>query len=128
LTKKELTEIDYALLFLLQNGVPDENIILEKSSRNTFENAKYTSEILSQKFPNGKAAFLLISSSYQLKRALACFENQGIQMDYFATNPITTHQPFDIIDFIPTSSAKNQSELLLKELTGFFIYKIMGYA
>jgi uncharacterized SAM-binding protein YcdF (DUF218 family) len=128
LNKNILTEIDFALQFLIKNGVPKERIILEKKARNTFENAKFTAIILARNYPNGEGSFLLISSGFHLKRALACFAKQGIKTDYFSTNPLVSNLPFNIIDIIPSSAALNESELLSKELIGYWVYKMMGYA
>lgn len=60
-------------LYRPQSGDPSpENVILEKSSRNTLENAIYSRELLGA---HGVRSVLLITSRYHLKRSAILFRN-----------------------------------------------------
>jgi len=117
-------ENDKAKAFLMFNGIPESDIIQEKKSVNTFQNAKYTQKILK----NHSKKILLISSSFHLKRAKACFEKAGLRLDTFGTNPKGEKPTLNYINFFPTARAMADFELLVKEWVGMIAYKFMGYA
>lgn len=57
--------------YLIKNGIPKDDIIIEDKSRNTYENFLYCSKILKNKdFGN---AFILITSDFHLKRCSLLF-------------------------------------------------------
>ena len=58
-------------------GVPSRSIILERSSRNTYDNALYSAAILENK--NIKR-ILLVTSAYHMRRAQAVFVKQGFEV------------------------------------------------
>ncbi len=126
LSKKKLTEIDLAYQFLLKNGVPAEQIILEKEARNTHENAIFTSRIIKENFQ--KPSAVLITSAFHMNRAMACFKKSNITPTAFPSSFIGYTNNSDIIDFIPNSGMLGVSELIIKEWIGLVAYKIMGYA
>ena len=51
--------------------VPEDSIILEEKAKNTYENVKFTKEILDNKKMN---SILLVSSPYHMRRALLVFD------------------------------------------------------
>ncbi len=57
-----------------QNEFKTEARWLEKKSRSTYENAKYTAEIL---FPLGRKTILLVTHSYHMNRAARSFQQVG---------------------------------------------------
>ena len=126
LSKKKLTETDLAKDFLIQNGVPPENIILDKKARNTHENAKYTKEILDNYFPNQEV--ILITSAFHMKRAEACFDKEGIKLQTYPCQIIGKKTKLDLPDLLPSSGSFGLSETLFKEFIGLLVYKIAGYA
>jgi len=123
--KKVNSENDKAKEFLLQNGVRREDIIQEKKSINTYENALFTAKILKQNKEN--PSILLISSSYHLKRALACFEKQGLKPDTFGTAYLGYGESSNFIDFLPSTVALKNSEYIFKEVIGILAYWFFGY-
>ena len=111
--KKYLTEI----------GVNEEDIILEKKSRNTKENASYSAVILNNKFKNGN--FLLVTSAIHMRRSLLCFEKQGIKITPFSTDFSMSERKlyFDHL-FLPEAQILNRWEDLIHEWIGFIVYRI----
>ena len=75
---KQLKEV------LLKWGIPEEDIITEEVSKNTFENAQETKKVLA-KYPELKSK-LLITSGTHMRRALGCFQKQGIKCACFSTD------------------------------------------
>src|SRR4030095_15002431 len=85
ITRPEERESHIILKVLEQTGIPSGDIISENESRNTYENAVYTAALLKQFHPGGK--FLLITSSFHMRRSLACFHKAGIHPDVFPVDP-----------------------------------------
>lgn len=111
---------------LIQWGVPAEDIILEKESRNTHQNAVNSSAILKQHFPNGK--YLLITSSFHLRRAMGCFEKTGIIPDIFQADSYSDSFNPTLRDYIrPDPNVFGYAHLLWREWIGYIMYKIAGY-
>lgn len=125
--KKEKKEGDFLKEYLINMGVKEDSLLMEAQSRNTHENAKFTYEVLKEnKLLN--AHFLLVTSAFHMKRALACFQKEGIDVRSYKTNPITPTRPQDFADsIIPSASVLSSWEQLMKEWIGFVAYRIKGY-
>jgi uncharacterized SAM-binding protein YcdF (DUF218 family) len=108
-------------------GVSDSLITLEPLSLNTHENAKFTAHILKQKFP--KAKVLLVTSSFHLRRALGCFEAQGITADPFATDFKSLSTPvYSFMSLFPSEGTFQTFYVLVHEVVGYLTYRALGYA
>src|SRR5436853_3959135 len=62
-----LKESEMVKKFLVEIGIPSEDIIIENKSNNTRENALFTKEVLDKEIPHGK--FLLFTSAFHMRRA-----------------------------------------------------------
>ncbi|NLA24696.1 MAG: YdcF family protein, partial [Bacteroidales bacterium] len=114
--------------YLLHIGVPPEDIIIETESKNTHENAVNAALILEPNENND--TYLLITSAFHMRRSIGCFKKAGFQdFDYYVANrfagPIRFSPDHSLI---PHASALEKWNLLIHEITGYVIYKIMGYA
>ncbi|MBI35785.1 MAG: hypothetical protein CMP67_10540 [Flavobacteriales bacterium] len=114
--------------YLLSIGWNIDNFTFESESRNTFENAKYTVEVLKKKHIDLKEKkILLITSSGHMRRSIACFEKQGIKVDYLCSNRHSGPRKFEFQHcFIPNMSAFNGWSHLLHEVAGYTVYKLTG--
>ncbi|WP_347158947.1 YdcF family protein [Pontibacter chitinilyticus] len=111
---------------LLMAGVPEEDIITESNSRNTRENAVNTAKVLAQ-HPEWKRQ-LLVTSAFHMRRALGCFEKVGLHPDVYSTDFYSqprSYTPDEII--LPSVDAFALWHLLIHEITGYVVYKAMGY-
>jgi uncharacterized SAM-binding protein YcdF (DUF218 family) len=109
--------------YLLLNQIPDEDILIENTSRNTKENAFNSAEILRKEYPKGK--FLLITSANHMKRAQFCFEKAGIITTAFPTDCTTSYTNFGVeYMFLPRVNALEVWENLIHEWIGYLVYKI----
>lgn len=107
-------------------GLDTTEIMAECRSDNTYENALYTLELLNDSIPDGD--FLLITSSYHMRRARAVFQKAGLEFDYYCTNPLTGNRRYDLHHFIvPSTGALQKWEMFFRESMGFVVYKIAGY-
>lgn len=113
--------------YLTELGIPSEDIITEDKSINTYENAKFTVDLLKTDYPQHKK-FLLITSGFHLKRAIACFNKQGLEFDHFATDAITgdRYYTFDRI-FQPKLGILGAWRILNHEIFGYLTYWFVGY-
>ncbi|SDL83143.1 Uncharacterized SAM-binding protein YcdF, DUF218 family [Catalinimonas alkaloidigena] len=112
---------------MLLCGVPDSVITVETQSVNTRENALYSAAILQRRFPGQR--YLLVSSAFHLRRAEACFRKVGIQADPFATDFHSSSLPYSFEKWIaPTEQAFAEWGLLIHEMVGYVVYKLIGYA
>jgi uncharacterized SAM-binding protein YcdF (DUF218 family) len=127
-TQRSLKEV-----FLLC-GVPDSVIFTESASRNTHENATFSAKFLKKNF--AKASCLLVTSAFHVRRAKACFEKEGIDIDVFSTDFYASDRSsLDEVGFVavmeiltPTADALGKWNVLVKEFLGYAVYKVMGYA
>src|SRR5205085_7732741 len=103
------------------------DIITENQSKNTYENALFSSRILKQDFKGEK--ILLITSAFHMKRTMECFKKQGIMGD-----PYSVDEHSGMIQWMPNKSIIPDAEvlegwdILMHEWVGYLSYKIMGYA
>lgn len=125
LIQEGYTESETTRDFLIKIGIPKDDIIIESKSRNTYENAVNTAKILNTQKP---FTAILITSAIHMKRAHSSFAKAGIQCDEFSTDRIAGKTKF-LFDycFIPEMSALENWRVLFREITGYYMYKVMGY-
>lgn len=123
-----LHEADQLKELLIQWGIPKKDLIVENKSKNTYENALYTTKLLKKKYP--KKRYLLITSALHMKRASACFKKQGLKFDVFTTDHYTTKLKkgeFTPDALIPGINSFVLWEAFLKEAVGYNVYSYQGY-
>ena len=112
--------------FLIQIGVKAEDIIIESKSVNTYENAKFTKEIIDRDYPNARC--MLISSAFHLPRAKACFDKIGLKTFPFPAHFFAeklTASPLSYISPDVQTFAKWKD--VFREWFGLLAYKMRGY-
>lgn len=127
LIDKGLHEASQLKEVLITWGIPEQDIITEEKSRNTYENAVETSKLLKQRMPHAEK-LLLVTSGKHMRRSLACFEHVGLKCSPFSTDLYTgPNRSYSIEEFIiPDVSTMNDWTGLLKEMTGYFAYAVTG--
>ena len=125
--KRNYTESESTRDFLVEMGIPANDIIVETLSRNTFENIVYSKKILDSL--HHSAPILLVTSATHLPRAMACARKAQLPVHAFSTDYFIAPSKLGI-DFyiIPESAALEQWRKLIREIIGFAMYKIAGYA
>mgnify|MGYP000718713732 CR=1 FL=1 len=98
-------------------GIPKEDIIIHSEPKDTKEEAIKTKELL------GDAPFILVTSSYHMKRAMALFQKEGL-------NPIAAPANLKIREnkysSIPSGGSLFKTEIALHEHLGIIWSKIKG--
>ncbi|MFD2513543.1 YdcF family protein [Pontibacter locisalis] len=124
--KDRIPEADQIKEILLLAGVPETDIITESNSRNTRENALHTAQQL-QRHPEWKKV-LLVTSAFHMRRAAACFSKAGVKADSFTADFYGYERRFTPDELIiPNIASFSSWHLLIHEVTGFVVYKILGY-
>jgi len=109
----------------VQYGVDTSDIILESESRNTYENAKFTAQILKQ--DQSITSYLLITSAFHMRRSLLCFESQGMNPTPFSVDAQYTSNIHWFYAIRPGTHALQMWDIILKEMLGIVAYRIVGY-
>lgn len=111
---------------LITMGVKPEDIVLEESARNTHENAVYTKQILK---PYLKEKMVLVTSAMHMPRAKACYIKEGFIVVDFPADIKKKDTPSGILDLvIPQERNLSKFAELIREMAGYVIYKIVGFA
>lgn len=111
---------------LLEAQVPDSLILVENKSRNTYENAMFTAQLL-QQHPSLQKR-LLITSAFHMPRAKGCFDKAGIATTPFSTDFYGKTRGWSPERWlIPKEESLSHWRSLIHEWTGYLVYRIRGY-
>jgi uncharacterized SAM-binding protein YcdF (DUF218 family) len=126
LYKNPFRESLYLKQTMIEMGIPEQDILTDPDSRNTYENAVNCKRILDSL--GVKDSCLLITSAFHMPRAEGLYKKQGIKVLSYPCAYIERPGPgFDFEStFMPTTSAMDRWTLYLKEWLGIFSYKITG--
>ncbi|WP_408211276.1 YdcF family protein [Paraburkholderia sediminicola] len=116
------TEADTYLPYLLRKQVPRADIVLENSSRTTYENARNVSALLDR---SRYDSLILITSAYQMPRALLDFHRFGL-----APQPLISSALRASLGVLPRYDNLVNAETALHELIGiaqFHVYRAIGW-
>jgi uncharacterized SAM-binding protein YcdF (DUF218 family) len=113
------SESDMAKKFFLEQGVKLDNLIFENQSKNTFENIKYSKDIIS----NYRGTWGLITSANHMPRSFFTFKKQGLILEPINVDYKTGVSKLFWINFDISSGINNWS-IILHELIGITYYKV----
>lgn len=102
-------------------GVPDSDMIKEDQSMNTYQNAKFSSQILNKIAPT---SLYLVTSGFHMKRSVALFQTFGLKPIPEASDLIDTE-----ITVFPNSYNAAFTFVMLKEVVGIWqvqLYNSLG--
>jgi uncharacterized SAM-binding protein YcdF (DUF218 family) len=112
------SESDMAKKFFLDHSVKIDNLIFENQSRNTFENIKYSKNIIA----NYKGTWGLITSASHMPRSFFTFKKHGLILEPISVDYKTGTSRMFWINFNISSGLSNWS-IILHELAGITYYK-----
>lgn len=101
-------------------NVPDSAMIIENNSRNTFENAAFSKKMLDEK--KLKGPYLLVTSAWHMRRSMAIFKKQGLDVIPYPCDYIQGRGKFSFADFIPSADPLSDWNLYMKEVFGSIAY------
>lgn len=118
-----ISEAEVMREVLTEAGVARERILLEGSSRNTYENALNSLKMVK---PKPGENWLLVTSGWHMPRAIGCFRAVGWQT--IIPHPVdfrTTGKPETLSTF--TASIEfSRFNLAVKEWIGLVVYRVLG--
>ncbi len=126
LVYKDVIEANLIKRYWLEIGLPESDIIIDSTSHNTHENAVNCVSIINKTCK--QAHILLITSALHMKRATACFNNEGQCVTMYSVGKIAGKRHTDIGYYlIPETEAITRWENYIHEVLGYFSYALMGY-
>jgi uncharacterized SAM-binding protein YcdF (DUF218 family) len=117
-------EADDAENLFVKLGVPSSQLIMERASRNTYENAGLVAKAMQ---PKPGEVWLLVTSAAHMPRAVGCFRKAGI---YVTPYPVDyrTRGWLDATSFSPSlSDGLGRVDGAAHEWLGLVVYKVLGY-
>ncbi len=124
----ESREADFLQKYLVSVGVSAEDILVEKESRNTYENAVF-SKLLLDSLGISNNRLLLVTSALHMRRSEAIYRKAGMNFTIFPVDFLWIPSLYYADQyFVPDPLALHHWNLLVKEVVGYFVYKIRGYA
>jgi len=124
--KPDDREMKFIQDYLLEVGIPEADMVVESNSRNTHENAKFVAEMM-----NGKeASFLLITSAFHMRRAAGCFRKAGMNAFTWPVDRISMPEDEELNIqnvLLPSAECLASWSVILKEVVGYSVYRLMGY-
>lgn len=120
--RHDATEADTYLPYLLRERVPRADIVLENTSLTTYENARNVAAILGH---SRYDALILVTSAYQMRRALLDFHRFGV-----APQPLISSARHTRLGVLPRYGNLVNAEIALHEIVGiaqFHVYRAIGW-
>lgn len=123
LVYKSMSEADLAQRFFERLGIDPARVSLERDSRNTYENAQFTREMIK---PKAGERWLLITSAFHMPRAMGCFRAAEFEITPWPVD-FRTRGVEDLLRFSPRpSTAWRRIDLAAKEWIGTLAYRLTG--
>jgi len=113
------SESDMAKKFFLDQGIKLDNLIFENQSRNTFENVKYSKDIIN----SHKGTWALITSANHMPRSFFAFKKQGLILEPISVDYRTGISKIFWINFDISVGIRDWT-MILHEMTGIIYYKV----
>ncbi len=128
------TEAQSMAELMMMLNVPEEAFLLEEQSQNTYENALYTREMLTEA---GINKILLVTSAAHMPRSVKLFEAQGFEVIPAPTDFRVTEADWrflfeagpmeQVFHWIPDAYHLYVTTVMLKEYVGMAIYGLRGW-
>lgn len=127
LVHNEAKEADFVKNELMANGISEKDIIIEASSRNTFENAIFTKKILDSL--NLKPPYLLITSATHMPRSIQIFKRANIKVDQYPCAYDVVYSHLSVVELLlPDLKLFTSWYKIIHEIVGLKIYQLTGKA
>ena len=122
-----LHEAEQLKQILIEQNIPEVDILIENKSRNTHENALETTRFI-EKQGIVSNSFLLITSAIHMRRAKACFKKEGLDCATFSTDHYyDASSTFSPNWIVPSAEAFIMWKRMIKEWVGTIMYRLFGF-
>ncbi|MCK1391059.1 YdcF family protein [Bradyrhizobium sp. 1] len=123
LISTEAREADYSAPILESLGIPKERLILERDSRNTWENAIFTKQLVA---PKPGERWLLVTSAFHMPRSMGIFRKAGFDVEAY---PVDWRMGGRDELFAFTRNGADglgKTDVAVREWIGLLAYRVMG--
>lgn len=110
----------------IANGISDSAISWEARSKNTYENAVYSKQLVDSM--HLQQPVLLVTSALHMRRSMHVFARAGFHCVPVPCDYKVTSQRLTVIDFLPDVDVLAAWPLFLKEVVGLVVYRLTGKA
>ncbi len=123
---RKVTEGDRVFNYLAEIDIPKSDLMMEAVSRNTRENAVESAKLINKELPDAKC--LLITSAFHMKRAMGCYNKVHLNVTPYKTDFMSEQRVWDPDKLlVPSTEALNGWSKLIREIVGYYTYKLAGY-
>ncbi|GLS17230.1 membrane protein [Labrys miyagiensis] len=119
----DISEADASRQLFRSFGIPDERMLFENRSRDTYENAEFTYAMLK---PQPGQRYLLVTSGYHMPRSMALFRKAGFDVIAYPVNYRTAGPEDALRPFYSMSDGLRQCNLAAREWFGLLAYRLSG--
>lgn len=120
----QATEAEGAARLFEDFDIPADRIILEDASRNTWENAVLTKDLVN---PTSGQTWLLVTSAYHMPRAMGVFEAAGwTGLTAYPVDYRTRGEADKMLGFSGASKGLRRFDLAFREWVGLIVYRLTG--
>ncbi|MGX7246631.1 YdcF family protein [Enterococcus raffinosus] len=115
--------------YALEQGIPDEDILMEAQSTNTLENMRFSKEIMERENPSGYHA-IFTSNNYHIFRAGTYAEEVGLKIDGIGSKTARYYLPNAFLrEFIAVALMNKRLHLFVCGLIalGFIALAVINY-
>jgi uncharacterized SAM-binding protein YcdF (DUF218 family) len=114
---------DTAPRLLMALGIEPERLVMENRSRNTYENAVFTKEIV---MPQPGQTWLLVTSAFHMPRSMGLFRKAGFEVVPWPTDYRTAGTEYPGLAQDNFSDSLQNTTLALREWIGLVAYRLTG--
>ncbi|MDA9510900.1 membrane protein [Bradyrhizobium sp. CCBAU 11386] len=123
LVSTETREADYSAPILEGLGIPRERLILERDSRNTWENAIFTKQLVA---PKPGERWLLVTSAFHMPRSMGIFRKAGFDVEAYPVDWRMGGRD-DLFTFTRVGGdGLARIDVAVREWIGLLTYRVMG--
>lgn len=123
LMSSEAKEADYSAPILENLGIAKERLILERDSRNTWENAIFTKALVK---PKAGERWLLVTSAFHMPRSMGIFRAAGFDVEAYPVDWRMGGRD-DLFSFTNMAAdGLRRTEVAVREWIGLVAYRLMG--
>lgn len=125
LSRQDLSESPALMALAIQLGVDPKDILVEKESKNTYENAVNSTLIINEEYAN--QSVLLVTSSFHMRRSKACFEKQGLNVTPYPVDFNAEPIEMNFYFLHQGTGSLHLWNLIIHEIVGYATYYVLGY-
>jgi uncharacterized SAM-binding protein YcdF (DUF218 family) len=124
LIANDAREADYAGAVFESLGISGSRLIMERRSRNTYENAQFTADLVK---PKPGERWLLVTSAFHMPRSMGLFRKAGFTVEAYPADWRVGRTWSDVLAFGDIANdGLGRTDLGLREWMGLIAYRLTG--